>query len=830
MQAENKKNTNKSQDIWSEQIYRQWQDLQRQYASNSWKLIEYSDNSWQQDSWHILLDSDHEGIIPFSLVQFKGDVIDEQLDIYNRVLVNLFVKKTKPKNKFWDTYDEWTSLDGVVVPQSALIKLGLPNLNESLDHIQFFSQQYPFHQVLKEIQELTTEGNSAKLYTYQSLWIIIESYTNFFAKLEDDKSKEAVISYLSIIWNQSSTNELLPSTQLAHALIHLIIDIARPTSLSSKFKSDQYGNDVSEFLKINELELRIILTKKLESTTLEKEEETILENIKQSFYSICASELSLITIQEYLNNPNNRELWDPLPQQIKQAFRQIKPNSMMDRIQSAVHKKSIIDRIKSFASSEEQTHLPYYYTTADIEKSEANTFWHQLTNDSIIEISDYFREIQTAITENTLKEKRNRHIKKIFNKLTMPVLEWRVIASTLVPLWNTTQHEELETVINDYKKARELELEEAKLFFGIKKDLIGLTKESQLDKYLLTVNPFKSPIFTGRFNKLIKSERLNIRNKRHFSIKKMEEYGITEDLEPQHKNRELYLEELLNIEKAVRPYILYVKKAFDSALPENRENFFDPYRHSIDGIEFDPETVQNVDKWLKGEVMKTINIKEQIHEALQINCFAMDSSGSMDHNKMRNLFKLIYLIVTGLSGKATYDSFHFFGTHFIPAAEFNHSFDSKNLLYKILKKITHITTNGTIRYGGVGGTFLSGAITECHQRITKFAKPFNNKEINYFKTLFVITDGEPSIGVIDPSNLAELIKQKRKDGDVTIKGIYVGPSSKTPTMPIIFGKDQYVETANFSTAIVELIDTMSKTYKEQRTRLKMAKSKQRNYD
>ncbi len=823
MQAESKKNTNKSQDIWSKQIYRQWQDLQRQYATNGWKLLEYPDHAWKQYSWHIIFDSHHDDKSPFTLNKFKSEVENKEFDIYNQVLVNLIQNKEKTENKYWESFKEWTNITGVLVPQSALIKLGFSNLTESVNYIQLFSQQYPFHQILRATQDIASdEKNDLLQDKYKTLWFIIEGYTHFIAQLED-QSKESVTNYLFILWNQSSIYELLPSTQLTHALIHLILDIVRPDSLSSRYKPKNYWTDVSKFITSNELELRIILSKKIKSIPFVKEEFVTLERIKQAFYTLCTLDIHLLQIQEYLDKRNNKDLWNSLPVEIQRAFSQMKPNSMMDQIQSAVQKKSIIERIKSLTSSQEQNQLPHYYTIENTDKKKDNFSWHQLSDDSISTITTFFRQKHTVLTDNLLNDKMNRHTTDLFNRLTRPVLEWKFIASTLTPIWNTTQHENLLEIIIKYNKTRELEIKEAKLLIGIKKVLIGLTNKSKLDKYILTLPPFKSPILIERLNNLINSQRINIINRRHFSIRKMEEFGISEELEPQYRIRELYLEELLNIEKAVRPYVLYVKKAFDSALPENRENFFDPYRHSIDGIEFDQETVQQVDKWLKGEVMKTINIKPQIHDALQINCFAMDSSGSMDHDKMRNLFKLIYLIVTGLSGKATYDSFHFFGTHFIPAAEFRHSFDSKNLLYKILRKITHVTTNGIIRYGGVGGTYLSGAIMECHQRITDFAKPFNKKEINYFKTLFVITDGEPSIGIVDPNNLAELIKQKRQEGDVTIKGIYVGPPSKTPTMPVIFGKDQYVETTNFSTAIVELIDTMSKTYKEQRTRLKQRK-------
>lgn len=822
MQAENKKNKNKFQHIWSEQMYRQWQDLQRQYVHKNWKIIEYNDESWELESWYVIFESKEKNQSIRRPVDPVENAIDIDLDVVNQTLVKLYLLESNPKKKFWEQHKIKTAQNGFIIPQSALVDLGMPNLKKSLDYSFKFSQHFPFHYLLKQHYiNVSAKSDSQVLKLYHTIWTTIECYTQFLATVDDDKSKESMINYLAIIWNTPNIKDALPSLQLVHALMTLLIDVSQASNPSPNYNSENYLEEVSDFIASQKIVLETYFTAQ---SDVNQDDIDQLLKVKISFLDICTLDRLYIIAQELINNPEDYDMWASIPKDLKEKFQDLNSNSFINRFQSAVKQKSIIERIKSISSSQEQTRIPSFYKNNMTANMEGKSSWRRLSPESISQLKQYIKHHTFTQKENEqIQQNGLINLNSLFDTLTMPVIKWNVVNSALMPLWNTCRHEELKSAINSYDESRALELEEAKILDKIKKSISGIFKEAELDQYLSTVTPFSVEIFNEIFSQIVESKRLSMKNRRQFTKTKMEEFGITEELERSYKIRKLYLDELLIIEEEVRPYILYVKKAFDSALPENRENFFDPYRHSIDGIEFDPETIQNVDKWLKGEVMKTINIKQQIHQSLHINCFAMDSSGSMDNTKMRNLFKLIYLMITGLAGKASYDSFHFFGTYFVPAAEFNHSFNSKNLLYKILKKITLINSNLKIEYSGIGGTNISGAITKCHERIKEFAKPFEKQELNHFKSLFVITDGEPSIGIVEPNEIAELVNQKRQDGNVSIKGIYVGPPSSLPFMPAIFGKDEYVETDNFETAITELIDIMSRTFEQQRKLLKQSK-------
>ena len=137
---------------------------------------------------------------------------------------------------------------------------------------------------------------------------------------------------------------------------------------------------------------------------------------------------------------------------------------------------------------------------------------------------------------------------------------------------------------------------------------------------------------------------------------------------------EMWLDEMLKIEEEIRSYIPYVKKAFNAALPIRKTVEFNNDRHDFSGIEFDSSTINDQNKWLRGEVMKTMKSKTKLGEIEQINAFCLDYSGSMDHTRMRNLFKILYLLVLGLEDRKSYDAFHFFNSNFIEGSNFTEEF------------------------------------------------------------------------------------------------------------------------------------------------------------
>jgi len=333
-----------------------------------------------------------------------------------------------------------------------------------------------------------------------------------------------------------------------------------------------------------------------------------------------------------------------------------------------------------------------------------------------------------------------------------------------------------------------------------------------------------------QWDKTAKAQLISIQHKGEHRLRRMQEFGMLDGNKRPDKKLELWLDELLQIEKEIGPYIPFVQQAFLMALPSKTSTEFDPYQHSHDGIEFDPETTQDQHKWLRGEVMKALRVRSGKADAEQVNAFALDFSGSMRHKRMRNLFKILYLMVLGLEDRKSYDAFHFFGTNFIETVNFSDNYTNKSLLFRILKQIARIDYEG-VRYGGIGGTNMSEGIIGCHDRVKAFAEQLKAKYPKRFflKSIFVITDGEPSLGVHVPEALNLIIDKKRKDGNIAIKGIYLRPEDEkfASFMEQIFGKDQFVETDDFAEAINRLVFIMTQTYKQQRIDLRQQKIKEK---
>jgi len=143
----------------------------------------------------------------------------------------------------------------------------------------------------------------------------------------------------------------------------------------------------------------------------------------------------------------------------------------------------------------------------------------------------------------------------------------------------------------------------------------------------------------------------------------------------------------------------------------------------------------------------------------------------------------------------------------------------------VLRSISKIK-DGKVFYEGKRGTNISASVVECHQRIQNFIrkKGFDSSGKKYLTSVFVITDGEPSAGILDTNLLREKINEKRNEGNTAIKGIYIKPKGEESiSMEQFFGLNEFVETEDFDNAIERFIQAMSATYIQQGRKLKQSK-------
>ena len=83
--------------------------------------------------------------------------------------------------------------------------------------------------------------------------------------------------------------------------------------------------------------------------------------------------------------------------------------------------------------------------------------------------------------------------------------------------------------------------------------------------------------------------------------------------------------------------------------------------------------------------------------------------------------------------------------------------------------------DGKVFYEGKRGTNISAGVVECHHRIQNFIKEkgFDSSGKKYLTSIFVITDVEPSAGILVINLLLEKINAKRNEGNTAIIVIYI---------------------------------------------------------
>jgi len=507
-------------------------------------------------------------------------------------------------------------------------------------------------------------------------------------------------------------------------------------------------------------------------------------------------------------------------------------DSFTKRISSIFSQRTLIDTIETLGSSSTKVDFSLFKNAkqgASFRSEEWNYLLPELTQD---QLSQFISSIEK---EDELMGKTEQHLKSylhsIVNQFCLPLFSYPENEHTGFPVFNLLDQQESNHVVKYTIFKKKAEKNEEKTLTTVTKQLEDIYSLKALEDFVADSYKF---LFASNRRKLelaFERQKSIILSKRGYRLRKMKELGIEGKISEYAKN--LYLDEMLAVEKEIRPFIPFVTKAFLSALPSKKTTEFDPYRRSSTGIEFDPETVNDSEKWIRGDVMKTLRNKTIQGEITQVNCFCLDLSGSMDNKRMRNLFKILYLLVMALETRKSYDAFHFFSNTFIEGVNFSNKFTHKKLLFRILLKISGIFDKKMILYGGLEGTNISDGIEKSLLRMDKFVDDLSRRkpDIQITKSMFVITDGHPSIGIRELPKLNEFIKEKADKHKVAIKGIYIKSYyDEQEFISKIFGAENSVETIDFAEGVQKFVSLMTLTYKAQRAAYKWTKKRKKIFN
>lgn len=829
MKSENKNKTleselillkDKERDKMPYPIQRFWQDLQRELRLKMFSLIDFQAKDATHNFWFWNL------AIPSATSA-------------NKILRSTFKnKKAVPKN--WLTeFKKLVIRKGFFIPQPDIVHLGKTLLQNHLVVQQKLHADFPFEQYLFSLLKKKQELDAQKIpLPIVSIWEHFHFYIIFLKEVyqTDFHAVKSFKKILNVPISAVKFNQKLPSEQLIQMFYIVVNQHFCETFEEHSFKKliDKSSPAVQRFWEKRSRYFIAYFENFFKSNPYEKQYDIFSTNeIEEDFYEICQTDLEYIQFQEIMDNASQFNFINFFPEPFKEKYGKERKISLAEKMKKAIGEASILERIQSLADQNNPDPQPTLSSENQHWIIESQDYWYELEESEQSEfrahIKDSLDEIQFNRLQKSAQNRWNLHLQNIMNDIFAPFLNWQIIDQQWIPQFNLMPERKAKKLMDQFDERIRQEIAELGRLKHLQEELYRRQTLHEIREYTRLASGFKIKYIEEKWNDSVSAHILNVKNRENYRLRRMQEFGILEGEEIINRRKHIWLDEMLSIEKEIRPYILFVKNAFQGALPIRKTVEFHPFRHSFDGVEFDPETIQDQEKWLNGEVMKSLRIKVDKEPVEQINAFALDSSGSMKHEKMRNLFKLCYLLVVGLEDRKTYDAFHFFSTYFIETANFSHDYTNRSLLFKVLRNISKIK-DGKVIYEGKGGTNISAGVVECHQRIQNFIqeKNFNQSGKKYLTSIFVITDGEPSAGILDIDLLRKKIEEKRNETNTAIKGIYIKPKGEESMfMEQIFGPNKFVETEDFENAIEQFIQVMTSTYKQQRRVLK--KAKKRNY-
>lgn len=713
----------------------------------------------------------------------------------------------------WEKLEGNSSFQGIIVPMEALDGMDIHVLRQAAGALEFRRKNLGYYDFLRSVSDKCTQAPELPA-ALVGLWHYVLAYARLLRRARTQGAEVGTL--VQSLVAQDSFGSFLPSGQCISLLLQYAHrDFARLWDGAEyrRLLARSHPSVRSFFEGIPDL-----------GEVLSGRNTTAAE---AAFYDCCRADIPYITVQEVLDDASGKRLLQKLPRTFRERFENLAGLGLKDRFQRFVGQFSILDRVRTGTSIAPATAQNYGVPFPSL-ASDGASKWHDIHSEDLTAL---LQEVEGRPSVLQVGEARWwGHLAHTIGYLTAPVLSWPGQDKQSTPHWSEASPELIAIALREHEQEQALVEKELERITRLTPKLKQATTLAAIRELERKRSPFATAAARGRWRQMLDRQRQEVLSQQRFRDQKKIEFGFTE-AGFSSSDEHYWLDELLKVEKEVRPYMAYVRKAFQAALPVGSTIEFNPYRHRHDGVEFDPDTVQDQDKWLRGDVMKTLRSRRNYAPITQVNVFCLDFSRSMNHDLMRNLFKVVFLLVSGLEGRDTYDAIHFFGSGFREAVSFTDAqgFTSRAVLAKILSHVATIET-GSVVYSGFGGTNISAAVEESHFRIQAFSKQLDEErpDIRFVKSILILTDGQPTVGIINIPKLKEFVDGFRDEGEVSIKGIYLKhPDDRSDFISQIFGPLHAVEASSFEELIASFVQTMSLTYRQQRKEYRAAQKRKR---
>jgi len=747
----------------------------------------------------------------------------------NKHTKKYLAKRSKSNKSERDEIKKLTDDLGLLIPLYDIAETKHKVLSDSMNILAQITADFNYIDLLDTLADSVNSESQNKLpLSIVALLYSIEKYINLALFSDSVTSSitnlEGWLSHNSPIENDKQLN-----TQLFFSWFYELVDKVilsnNPVTLEN---IDDYHSDV--FVLISKYKKQfvdeLLEVKKSNSKYFFF---TSFPDFKNDLLDLLSADYSLLMLDSFIIM--NRNASDGIAN-IDLIQKALNEESIISQIGKTFSRKNIVNKVKSLLTIKNGLDELSLFENDKMDYESLLLRKSRLTIEEanlLIEMAESAMSSQSEGYLYAVNQKIEEYQLGLCNTISRPFYAWEREDQIILPKINLATQIESDIATSYLKRKNDHEKAEAELLASYIRSIQSIQSKVAIERLVDSVPSFFYASNQRRWNIAVKQAKETMRARSAFREQKMKELGI--DLEEGFSSaqKEVFLTEMLKIEEEIQSFVPFVTSAFKTALPSKRTTEFDNFRHQSDGIEFDPETVFDPEKWIRGNVMKTLKTNIKKGEVTQVNCFCLDLSGSMDHDRMRNLYKMLYLMITGLQSRKSFDAFHFFSNTFIPGVEFNYEYTRKNLLFKILTVIS--TVSGPhIRYMGLEGTNISDGIIGCEDRMIDFTNKLRirNPKINLSCSMFVITDGEPSMGIRSIKELNKFINKRRETTGYAIKGIYIKSEDDTKTfITRIFGEDHSTETSSFEEGVQKLTNMMTKTYLQQRQDHKWAKRRNR---
>lgn len=760
-----------------------WDELQYKFLKQETEFIEYESNN---PNWYLYCD-------PISSDFIKA----------NDLLSKFILKNNSVRNsENWKLIISNLKWSGFLVPTSAIQNIINSNNKYPLSLLSETKTFFDFENYFSSLLE-NNDTAERRIDGLSAFWNFFIHNLEVLKEIKNFDKENKVLIFEKINWDDL----LLPSEKYLYLILVLSEDhlffSKNIEILTTKY---DLSEDLEIFIKKTLFYLPGVIKGRIND----------IEHLKSIYLNVKEIDIKYIKVLEYtLSYQGSSHRYSFIDEKLTKRISNILDPNLTDSIKqfflNTFIKKTVFP-------------IPTNTLKSISKRQELLVKISKIPFEIILEINsqiDVLSNNNQIFSSNVVKT-HNLQLAWMLNELFSPTLIWKTIDSVLTPQWNTPPNEILLDAYENYKYKISVLKEEEKKLDKYLLQLSSIQSISELNRIFYSEPKFVSKKLSETWDNKVTGQKVYLQRRQEFRKSKMEHFGILEHRHLLQEYKDIWLDELLKIQDEVKDYINFVKIAFSTALPIKSRVYHDDSRHTIDGDEFDSKTIIEPQKWYRGDVMKSMKRERMKGEVEQINTFCLDYSGSMDHSRMRNLYKILFLLILGLEKHKSYDAIHFFSNDFFEGVDFSNEYTDQKVLFKILLKISNIES-GKIVYGGSGGTNIGAGLINCHKRTEEFISQKLSKtpNINIVSSIFVISDGQPSIGVVNLKELKMMIDTYRDKSKTALKGIYIKPiEDETEFIPYLFGKNNCIETNSFDDAVHSFVKLIVETYKKQRVDFK----------